>query len=636
MDDIMSASHQVMDIHVSEIAVGYPLAPQPENCRIPLKPHQLALLQRCIDFEREKIMLNNYEAARKRLPSMSENDHVFTHVGIIGDKVGAGKSYVVLGLIMSKHNTERRQFSVEAFGSNKVIAMLSDNRALYNTNVVVIPHTILHQWETYVSSFCPHIQYATVFNQKQLDVFARDITKLGQFDCVFLGSNYHNAFARLLDVNTVKIRRAIYDEVDSMSIPNSVEMPCFFYWFVTASFGNLLYPQGFRHFDTRTGRSINYATGIRNNGFIKNVFTDVFQNKKRRDIFSALVLKNKDDFVDSSFYLQDPEITIIKCKETRTIHLLSGLVERNIMDCLNAGDEQAAIELIDPRRKNNMDNLMNILIQKYMDDLHNIHVQINAVSQMTFMNEGERDGRIKRLEERKTTLEAKVQSVRDRLQNTHMCCICYDNMTTKTITKCCNNAFCFACIHTWLNLHTVCPLCKAHMQSKDLYVVENRSSEEIAEKQRQFEVEHRNAQQIGVHNDKFQNLLLLLKQREPHSKFLIFSNYENTFNNMADVLHENGMRFGYMKGTRTHLDYKLNEYRSGNLDILLVNGSSYGCGLNLENTTHVVMFHKCDTELEKQVIGRAQRVGRKSVLKITYLLHENEVQEEVAPAITVV
>ena len=37
------------------------------------------------------------------------------------------------------------------------------------------------------------------------------------------------------------------------------------------------------------------------------------------------------------------------------------------------------------------------------------------------------------------------------------------------------------------------------------------------------------------------------------------------------------------------------------------------------------MFHKFDANIENQVIGRAQRFGRKNPLNIHYLLNENEI-----------
>ncbi|MEW5315166.1 MAG: hypothetical protein WDW38_006613 [Sanguina aurantia] len=38
------------------------------------------------------------------------------------------------------------------------------------------------------------------------------------------------------------------------------------------------------------------------------------------------------------------------------------------------------------------------------------------------------------------------------------------------------------------------------------------------------------------------------------------------------------------------------------------------------------MFHALNTEIEKQVIGRAHRMGRTTDLRVWHLLHENEMQ----------
>ena len=46
--------------------------------------------------------------------------------------------------------------------------------------------------------------------------------------------------------------------------------------------------------------------------------------------------------------------------------------------------------------------------------------------------------------------------------------------------------------------------------------------------------------------------------------------------------------------------------------------------MNFENASDIIFVHKMDLSIEKQVIGRAQRIGRKETLNIIYLEHENE------------
>ena len=49
--------------------------------------------------------------------------------------------------------------------------------------------------------------------------------------------------------------------------------------------------------------------------------------------------------------------------------------------------------------------------------------------------------------------------------------------------------------------------------------------------------------------------------------------------------------------------------------------------MNLEMTTDIIIFHKMNDELEKQVIGRGQRLGRTSQLNVHYLCYENEMKK---------
>jgi SNF2 family DNA or RNA helicase len=69
----------------------------------------------------------------------------------------------------------------------------------------------------------------------------------------------------------------------------------------------------------------------------------------------------------------------------------------------------------------------------------------------------------------------------------------------------------------------------------------------------------------------------------------------------------------------------MNRYKREEVNLLAINSRFYGSGLNLENTTDIIMFHKFDSEVEKQVIGRAQRMGREKALKVWYLLYDNEI-----------
>jgi hypothetical protein len=69
----------------------------------------------------------------------------------------------------------------------------------------------------------------------------------------------------------------------------------------------------------------------------------------------------------------------------------------------------------------------------------------------------------------------------------------------------------------------------------------------------------------------------------------------------------------------------INNYKVDNkLDVLLLNSEFCASGINLENTTDIVLYHSMNKNRTTQVIGRGQRPGRTCSLNIWKLCYENE------------
>jgi SNF2 family DNA or RNA helicase len=177
-------------------------------------------------------------------------------------------------------------------------------------------------------------------------------------------------------------------------------------------------------------------------------------------------------------------------------------------------------------------------------------------------------------------------------------------------------------------------MCKAPVGTHDVYVVQG-SIEDVDDEDDKFGDEYDVVNQsfggvdvsfLREDNNKFDNLLLILNRLmdQGGKKVLVFCAYDNTFSTIAGMLINSGIRYGVLKGNSRVINKALHDYTEGNFNILLVNPTNYGSGMNLEITTDVVMFHKFESESEKQVIGRAHRYGRNSSLNVWYLLHQNE------------
>jgi hypothetical protein len=609
-------------INVCELDKDSETIEQPDDIKIKLKPHQLTLLYKCIEFENNRIKLKNYKTIREKYINLQDNDYIKTHVGILGDKVGSGKSYVILSLIMKNKDINYSQ--IETFGHNKVFLNISTQVENYKTNLLVVPHNLFYQWCAYIKNIIDDdkITYKLISQKKNLQEFINDAKKLNKYNLILVTDTNFKQITNIINLNNIKINRVIFDEIDSLKIPSNKNISCKFYWFLTASYENLLYPKGYQYYDNRVNMVVKKATGLSNKGYIKDLFISIMK-ERYQDFSNLLVIKNKDLYVDKSFNIPEPNQYIIECKDPIETRLLNGIVDANIINCLNADNNIGAISLFNSKQKKTEDNIITIVIEKYMADISNINIQIEAINQIIYNNDEiinleERTQRIYRLNIKKKIFEEKIINIKNRIENSKICSICYDEeIINKSIVKCCSNIFCFKCINLWLASKNACPLCKKELDTEDLYLI--RDTEDL-------EIEDIIDETItNKEFDKLKNFEILLKNREEKSKFLIFSEFDISFDKIIKILKKNNIKYSFLKGNKYMIQNIINNFKTGELDILLINIYNYGSGMNLECASDIVMFHKFDKSIEHQVIGRGQRFGRKNSLNIHYLLNENEV-----------
>lgn len=612
------------DISVDDLDATCPMAEHPPNINVQLKHHQLTLLHRCLEYESETIKLSGFSSLANL--NLTDQDCFRTHVGILADKVGSGKSYVVLALVaMGKaHHNEP---IIRTYGCSKMVVWQRDMTQYIKTNLLVIPHNLVTQWEEYIRRFSDTMKYYRVTKNRDIDVLTESNTiDLSTYDIVLVTSTFYNRLAHTLNARSIKLQRVIFDEVDNMNIPGCVHVESDFYWFVTASYGNLLYPRGYSRWDPSTRRYVQNAVGLKNAGFVKNLFTDLYASVSN-DYTKILVVRNRDAFVDGSISLPSITNMMVRCRTPSTISVLDGLVDKHIIECLNAGDVTSAIQYINPQNRKSEENIVMMLIDRYMRQVKNIEVRIEYTRHYEFETEADKEAEMQKLIQRRDEMEAKVNSIKARVKGSDMCSVCYDTITNKTVVPCCSNAYCFSCLSIWLSKSSTCPLCKSTLHIGNVLVVDaaqNDGASTSAAAAAEPEVDH--SAEVHESNDKVKNLENILRQMDANSKILLFSSYENSFSNISHVLSTLPLKVAALKGNVGQIKNVVDRYKTGDLNVLLVNAKSYGAGLNLENTQHIIMFHKFDSEIEKQIIGRAHRYGRSEALKVWYLLYENEMQ----------
>jgi len=181
----------------------------------------------------------------------------------------------------------------------------------------------------------------------------------------------------------------------------------------------------------------------------------------------------------------------------------------------------------------------------------------------------------------------------------------------------------------------------------DQIILENMESDDIIEekedeKEEKVVVKNRNKIDIlldiinGISpqerknlDKKIPNLMMgtaeLPKAKPEEVKVLVFANYDESLLKVAQRLDENSIPYDKLGGTGKDIHRMSLEFNDKDLNVLLINSVKYCASLNLQSATDVVFMHKIlNANVESQVSGRAQRIGRKHHLNIHYVLYDNE------------
>lgn len=552
-----------------------------------------------------------------RVTTKTGSHTVHTNIGICADSTGAGKSIEMLAHIAEHPVYIPKESIVEHYGSFAYFKSL-DVPECVQSNLLVVPHSCVTQWQGYIEKFTS-LPLSVVSKRRDIDRFSVESVR-GQGGITLCSSSMYNEF---IGNHNCIWTRVIYDEADTIAIPAARTSQSNFTWFITSSLQNLFFPSGSYLVQyplpnsSRYMISRKYLDGIRRNGYIKDTFR-ILEHDNANPLLECIVLKNDDTFIQQSFSLPTPEIRKILCKAPAYIRVLEGNVSDAVLSMLNAGNVQGAIEkagcCIDTS-----ENIVQSVTQLYAERLENLKREADYVSSLQYTRTQDiasRKNRLTNIETQAAAIRKKMESMRARI-NDHKggtCAVCFDEFEKPTVVACCQNVFCFACITRCIgSSHSRCPMCRASLTANELSVIDECGKQKAA-------------QDTELRSKDKTLLEIVTSKPKSEGKYLIFSSHEQSFNAIECALRESTLDYTKLMGSISRVNSILNRYRNGALDVLMLNASHYGTGLNLENTTDLIFYHKMPPDMERQVIGRAQRAGRTSSLTIHYLYHENEMK----------
>lgn len=112
-------------------------------------------------------------------------------------------------------------------------------------------------------------------------------------------------------------------------------------------------------------------------------------------------------------------------------------------------------------------------------------------------------------------------------------------------------------------------------------------------------------------------------------KILIFSDFNGSFKHLPPMIERSNLKYEDLcKGSAAGMAEAIDRFKNGDTDVLFIESSSDGCGLNLQCASHIIFMHRTDERLTAQIVGRAQRVPRTCKLSVISLFNKNEILEE--------
>ncbi len=579
-----------------------------------LRNHQKTLL-----YHMKKIENDSTQAGKGRFT-------ITSNIGVVGDVVGSGKSLPILLLLLNnKLNATNQKEQYYTYAKNCSVTVVDykmkvSNVSNLSTSILVVPHTLVRQWKSYIDNYVPSLTYRVInkfehIQLKTLDKNGNTISEIKDFseildkDVIIVSSTFYSKFMGLYlggkSMYTMHFQRVIYDEADSINIPNCIQPKAQFFWFITSSVLNLMCPVH-KYYE---GKLID---GIRCTGFIKNVFTELATNGF--PFYDKIIFKNKDSYIQASFELPKPIMKMIPCYTPTAVKVLKGIIDDKVIQMIQGDDLKGAMyEMGSSNVIKSSTDIIKISTNMLVKDLENREKEYKYKESLTYATPEGKALALKNIKNKIEEIKNKISLIEQRVQNKY-CLVCNGDADIPTITMCCKNVFCLTCIQYSYKMNPTCPFCRCNIKEKDIIIQ--------AEMKEPLEKEEKKEPTIPTKSE----MLMKIIQDNPEGKFLVVSLFENSLAEIHEKFQQFEIKSTRLAGNNIVVNALLNKFKDpeSDLNVILLNASNYGSGLNIPETTDIIIYHKLTKELETQVIGRAQRYGRIGPLRVHYLVHNGE------------
>lgn len=507
-----------------------------------------------------KSIENMEKLEKEKEIEITSSIYITTKLGVLADLPGYGKSLSMLGLISrTLGNKLIDTFPLERKTNFQYVSQTKvELLPQLNTTLILVNISLMTQWIQELNRTL--LRHTAIYAKTEIE----DID-LDSYDVILVSNNIYNLFSQVYRKKSWK--RFVIDEPASLKIPAMEESHALFYWLITSTPNELYMKQ-------------------RRTGFLNDLLPD------DNDMFNHLLLKNDDQFVRSSYVMPITKHLYYKCMGNISF-LFEGIVSDTIIEMIQAGNISGVFHSFEYEGMDNVKTIIDAYKTRKMKRLTELNSS-KDVDEKTLE-------KIETIESHLSILDEKI--LKYVIYNT--CIICNKYHTNPSVLACCQNIFCGQCV---LDL---CPICKTVDVQKIPMCIKQLSGR-LNESYSYISNDHLRTK------TKIDTILDIIGDTVD-KKILIFSNYNESFALIKKFLEDRKLVYLELRGTKEKRDNTIDLYKTGSVNILLLNTIHSGAGLNLQETSDIILYHRIHEYQKIQVIGRANRIGRKIPLHVHYL-----------------
>lgn len=540
-----------------------PMIIQPEELKIDLHPHQLASVYKMETLERDHTVYYDF--------TNNEENIIRTSLGINGNITGYGKTLEMITLILRDKmewdvNDPYIKSETIPIANGLVNKVTLKKYEKNNTTLILANRSIIKQWLNEFKH--TNLKVFSVMNNKDIECVDPD-----KYDVIIINSTFFNRMMQRF--RNVCWKRFIFDEPGHIKVPRMQPVYAGFMWLVTAT----PYAICTQHKHCSTSFMYSISRSLYDwNHITKNI-----------------IVSHPEDFIKQSFQMPPTKHIYHKCYSA-LYKAFNGMIDDRIMDMIQGDDIESAIQALGGNKTTNITELIK---QKKNEELLQIRYKIQL-----YNNRQNEESKVNEWKRREIAIVKQIEELDSRFENILKtdCNICFSDLSNPVLEPHCNNVFCTKCLLTWLKNKDNCPLCRAQIKPHELvYIVD--------------QIENKKEEKKPPTKEKA--VIDILKK---DGKFIFFSSYDKSFTKTKTLLQKYNITFCEIKGNVKCIEKNLDRFKNGELKVIFLNSRFYGAGLNLQEATDIIIYHNMDEALQQQVIGRANRIGRKIPLKVHHLI----------------